>query len=84
LYKTRCGFQALTSANREISFFLVVSLFTSQAESGKAPIESIPEANTMLLYRLLNDPLADEMTSHPPRNGKPVEDMATESVKEVA
>jgi transposase-like protein len=84
-YKTRCGFHSLKSAKREIIFFMVVYLFTIQAESGKAPIEKIiPEANTMPLSHLLNYPFAGEMTSHPPRNVKPIEEMATESVKEVA
>jgi transposase-like protein len=84
-YKTRCGFHSVKSAKREIIFFMVVYLFTIQAESGKAPIEKIlPEANTMPLYRLLNYPFAGEMTSPPPQNVKPVEEMATESVEEVA
>jgi transposase-like protein len=84
-YKTRCGFHSVTSAKREIIFFLVVYLFTIQPESGKAPIEHIiPEANTMPLYRLLNYPFAGEMTSRPPHHVKPAEEMATESVKEVA
>lgn len=85
-YKTRCGFHSVTSAKREIIFFMVVYLFTIQAESGKAAIENIlPQANTMPLYRLLNYPFAIELTSHsPPQNVKPVEEMATESVEEVA
>ena len=84
-YKTRCGFHSVRSAKREIIFFMVVYLFTIQAESGTAPIEKIlPEAATMPLYHLLNYPLADEMPSHPPRNVKPAEEMATESAKEVA
>jgi transposase-like protein len=84
-YKTRCGFHSVTSAKREIIFFLVVYLFTIQPESGNAPIERIiPEANTMPFYRLLNYPFAGEMTSHPPHNVKPLEDMATEPVKEAA
>jgi transposase-like protein len=84
-YKTRCGFHSVTSAKRAIIFFMVVYLFTIQAESGKAPIETIlPEAHTMPFYRLLNYPFAIELTSlPPPRNVKPVEDMATESVEEV-
>jgi len=83
LYTTRCGFHSVTSAKREIIFFMVVYLFTIQAESGKAPIEKIlPEANTMPLYRLLNYPFAGEMRSHSPPHVKPVEEMATESVKE--
>lgn len=84
-YKTRCGFHSPTSAKRQIIFFIVVYLFTIQAESGKAPIERIiADANTMPFYRLLNYPFAGETTSHPPHNVKPVEEMATESVKEVA
>jgi transposase-like protein len=85
-YKTRCGCHSVTSANREIMFFLVVYLFTIQAESGKAPIENIlPEANPMPFYRLLNDPFALELTSYPPpQHVKPIEDMATESAEEVA
>jgi transposase-like protein len=88
-YKTRCGFHSKRSARREIIFFTVVYLFTIQAESGKAPIEKIlPEANTMPFYRLLNYPFAVEMTSQPPQNVvkdvKPVEEMATESVEELA
>ena len=65
-----------------------VYLFTMQAESGKAPIEKIlPEATTIPCYRLLNYPFAVEMASQPPqhvKNVKPVEDMATESVEELA
>jgi transposase-like protein len=84
-YKTRCGFHSVTSAKRAIIFFMVVYLFTIQAESGTAPIEKItPEANTMPLYRLLNYPFAGEMSSHPPQNVKLVEEMATEPVKEAA
>jgi transposase-like protein len=84
-YKTRCGFHSVKSAKRQIIFFMVVYLFTIQAESGKAPIENIvPEANTMPLYRLLNYPFASEMISHPPLNVKPREEMAAESVEEVA
>jgi transposase-like protein len=84
-YKTRCGFHSVASTKREIIFFMVVYLFTIQAESGKAPIEKIlSEANTMPLYRLLNYPFASELTSlPPPRNVKPGEEMATESVEEV-
>jgi hypothetical protein len=86
--KTRCGFHSGKSATREINFFMVVYLFSIQAESGKAPIETIlPEANTMPFYRLLNYPFAVEMASQPllnVKNVKPVEKMATESVKELA
>lgn len=85
-YKTRCGFHSVTSAKREIIFFMVAYLFTIQAERGQAPIETIlPEANTMPFYRLLNDPFAIELISHPPpQHVKPVEEMATEVVEEVA
>jgi transposase-like protein len=85
-YKPRCGFHSVSSAKREIIFFMVVYLFTIQAESGKAPLETIlPDANTMPFYRLLNYPFAHELTSQPPlQNVKLVEDMVTESVEEVA
>jgi transposase-like protein len=87
-YKTRGGFHSVISAKREIIFFMVVYLFTIQAESGKAPIEKIlPEANTMPFYRLLNYPFAVEMASQPPQNVKNVklaENMAAESVEESA
>ena len=87
-YKTRCGFHSVKSAKREIIFFLVMYLFTMQAESGTAPIERIiPEANTMPFYRLLNYPFAVEMAAQPPQNVKNVklaEEMATESVEEPA
>ena len=84
-YKTRCGFHSVASAKREIIFFMVTYLFTIQAESGKAPIEKIlPEANTMPFYRLLNYPLSCELTSQPPQHVKPIEEMATELVEEVA
>jgi transposase-like protein len=84
-YKTRCGFHSVRSAKREIIFFMVVYLFTIHAESGKAPIEKIiPEANAMPLYHLLNYPFAVEMSSQPPQNVKPGEDMATESAEEAA
>lgn len=87
-YKTRCGFHSVKSAKREIIFFIVVYLFTIQAESGNAPIEKIhPKANTMPFYQLLNYPFAIEMASQPPqyvKNVKLAEDMATESVEELA
>jgi len=86
--KTRCGFHSVKSTNREIIFFIVVYLFTIQAESGNAPIEKIhPKANTMPFYRLLNYPFAIEMASQPPqyvKNVKLAEEMATESVEELA
>jgi transposase-like protein len=78
-YKTRCGFHSVRSAKREIIFFMVIYLFTIQAESGKAPIESIlPDAKMMPFYQLLNYPLAHDLTSQPPQNVKPAEEMATE------
>lgn len=83
--KTRCGFHSVRSAKREIIFFMVIYLFTIQAERGKAPIENLlPDAKTMPFYQLLNYPLAGELTSHPPQNVKPAQDMATESVEELA
>ena len=64
---------------------MVIYLFTIQAESGKAPIETIlPEAHTMPFYCLLNYPLARELTSQPPQNVKPAEEMATELGEEAA
>ena len=39
-------------------FFLLMYLFVQQADSGKAPIESIlPRARGMPFYQLVNDPL---------------------------
>lgn len=56
-YKTRCGFQSVISAKRELALFLVVYLFTQRNKDGRAPIEVIvPEAPRMPLYRLINDP----------------------------
>jgi transposase-like protein len=83
-YKTRCGFHSVSSAKREMIFFMVIYLFTIQVESGTAPIESIlPEATTMPFYQLLNYPLACELSSQAPQNVKPAEDMAREVVDEV-
>jgi len=83
-YKTRCGFHSVSSAKREIIFFMVIYLFTIQVESGKAPIESIlPEATTMPFYQLLNYPLARELTCQGPQNVTFAEDMAKEVVEEV-
>ena len=85
-YKTRCGFHSVTSAKREIIFFMVIYLFTIQAESGKAPIENIlPQANTMPFYRLLNYPFATQRISRAsPQNVKPAGEMATKRIEEVA
>jgi DDE domain len=56
-YKTRQGFHSVLSAKRELLLFLVVYLFTQHATTGQAPIEVIvPEARSMPLYRLINDP----------------------------
>jgi hypothetical protein len=56
-YCTRGGFHAVRSAKRERLLFLVVYMFTPQATTGQAPIEVImPEARSMPLYRLINDP----------------------------
>jgi transposase-like protein len=56
-YKMRCGFFTVTSARRELIFFLLMYVFIRQPESGKAPIESIvPEASRMPLYQMINDP----------------------------
>lgn len=39
-------------------FFLLMYLFVQQAETGKAPIESIlPKARGMPFYQVVNDPL---------------------------
>jgi transposase-like protein len=84
-YKTRCGFHSVRSAKREIIFFMVIYLFTIQAESSKAPIETIlPEAKTMPFYRVLNYPLAHELTCQLPQNVKPAEEVATEQGEEAA
>jgi transposase-like protein len=84
-YKTRCGFHSVISAKREIIFFMVIYLFSIQAERGQAPIEKIlPEANMMPFYRLLNYPFSSELTSQPPQNVKLIEEMATELVEELA
>jgi len=56
-YTTRGGFHSVLSAKRELLLFLVVYVFTQQATTGQAPIEVImPEARSMPLYRLINDP----------------------------
>jgi transposase-like protein len=56
-YKMRCGFFTVTSAQRELIFFLLMYVFIRQPESGKAPIEAImPEARRMPLYQMINDP----------------------------
>jgi hypothetical protein len=56
-YCTRGGFHSVRSAKRELLLFLVVSVFTQHATTGQAPIEVVvPEARSMPLYRLINDP----------------------------
>ncbi len=55
-YKVRKGFHSLKSAKGQLTLFLVFWVFT-QKEDGRAPIERImPEARTMPLYQLMNDP----------------------------
>jgi transposase-like protein len=56
-YTTRGGFHSVLSAKRQLLLFLVVYVFTQHATTGQAPIEGImPEARSMPLYRLINDP----------------------------
>src|SRR5215468_888618 len=56
-YATRGGFHSVLSGKRELLLFLVVYVFTQRASTGQAPIEVIvPEARSMPLYRLINDP----------------------------
>jgi DDE domain len=56
-YATRGGFHSVLSGKRALLLFLVVYVFTQRASTGQAPIEVIvPEARSMPLYRLINDP----------------------------
>ena len=56
-YTTRGGFHSVISAQREFMLFVVVYVFTQQAESGQAPIEQIvPQAKDMPFYKLINAP----------------------------
>src|SRR2546422_388523 len=56
-YCTRGGFHSLLSAKRELLLFLVVYVFTQHTNTGQSPIEVIvPDARSMPLYRLINDP----------------------------
>ena len=56
-YCPRGGLHAVRSAKRALLLFLVVYVFTQHATTGQAPIEVIvPEARSMPLYRLINDP----------------------------
>jgi transposase-like protein len=56
-YKTRGGFHSVISAQRELMLFVVVSVFTQQADSGQAPIEQIvPQAKDMPFYKMINEP----------------------------
>lgn len=56
-YKTRGGFHSVISAQRELMLFVVVYVFTQQAESGQAPIEQIvPQAKDMPFYTIINAP----------------------------
>jgi hypothetical protein len=57
-YCTRGGFHSVLSTQRELLLFLIVYVFTQHATTGQAPIEVIvPEAQSMPLYRLSNDPV---------------------------
>jgi hypothetical protein len=54
---TRRGVHSVRRATCALRLFRVVSGFTQQATTGRAPIEVIvPEARRMPLYRLINDP----------------------------
>lgn len=56
-YKTRGGFHSVISAQRELMLFVVVYVFTQQADSGQAPIEQIvPQAKDMPFYKIINAP----------------------------
>lgn len=56
-YKTRGGFHAVSSAQRELILFIVVYVFMIQPGTGTALIEQIvPQVKQMPLYLLLNDP----------------------------
>jgi transposase-like protein len=84
-YKTRCGFHSVQSAKRELILFMVMYLFTQQAQSGKAPIETIvPEANHMPLYKLLNDPFGCGIATICQSDDKHLEEMAAQSLKMAA
>jgi hypothetical protein len=72
VYKTRGGFHSVVSAQREWMVFVVVYVFTMQANTGTAPIERIlPQANQRPVYKLLNDPfpygLANSCQAKPPQ-----------------
>jgi len=55
-YKVRKSFNSRVSTKRQLTLFLVFWVLT-QKEDGMAPIERImPEARTMPLYQLMNDP----------------------------
>ncbi len=56
-YATRGGVHSGLSGKRELLLFFVVYVCTQRASTGQAPIEVIvPEARSMPLYRLINDP----------------------------
>jgi hypothetical protein len=56
-YNTRTGCHSTHSAKRELRLLLVVDVLTPHASTGHAPSEVIlPEARSMPLYRLINDP----------------------------
>lgn len=80
-YKTRGGFHSVLSAKRELMLFLVMYLFTKQAGSGKAPIETVfPQASQTPLYHLLNDPFRSGMIQICQENQE-IGEMATNSLK---
>jgi transposase-like protein len=65
-YKVRCGFFSVVSAKRELIFFLVMYLFVRQAETGKAPIETmVPQAKDMPFFKLVNDPFSSLLRVEP-------------------
>ena len=52
------GFRRSKVPKWELIYFLLMYLFVQQADSGKAPIESIlPRARGMPFYQLVNDSL---------------------------
>jgi len=56
-YKTRGGVHSVMSAQRELMLFVVVYVFTQQADSGQAPIEHIvPQAKDMPFSNMINAP----------------------------
>lgn len=80
-YKTRGGFHSVISAKRELMLFLVMYLFTKQAGSKKAPIETVfSQATQTPLYHLINDPFGSGMMKICQENQE-IGEMATNSLK---